>query len=68
MNRLEQENSEMQEELRECHKRLQSEGMSLLYDEAAEIQGIIESREHSHRLQLLDINRRYEEATTQYRN
>jgi hypothetical protein len=38
------------------------------YDEAAEIQGIIESREHSHRLQLLDINRRYEEATAQYRN
>lgn len=42
--------------------------MSLLYDEAAEIQGIIESREHSHRMQMMDITRRFEEAIAQYHN
>jgi hypothetical protein len=58
--RLEAENGELQEELREFKKRVRVEGISLLYDEATEIQGIIESREHSHRLEVQDVSRRYE--------
>lgn len=53
--------------MREFRRRVRVEGISLLYDEAAEIQGIIESREHSHRLELMDVSRRYEEVAALYR-
>lgn len=41
ISRLEAENAELGEEVRECRRRLRVEGISLLYDEATEIQGII---------------------------
>lgn len=40
--------------------------MSLQYEEAAEIQGIIESREHTHSLELQEVNKKYQEIIQLY--
>lgn len=42
----------MREKLSEYQKRVENDGINLQYEEAQEIQGIIESREHIHRVEI----------------
>ena len=48
ISQLEHEKSELREKVREYHKRLESEGISLQYEEATELQDIIEAQQHTH--------------------
>ena len=67
ISQLEHEKSELREKVRECQRRLESEGITLQHEEAAELQGIIESQQHTHRLELDDLNAKYEKVIVLYK-
>lgn len=56
----------MRESIKEYEKRLLDEGLSLQYEEASEIQGIIEAQQHNFGLELQQINEKYDRLLTSY--
>jgi hypothetical protein len=57
----------MKERLTEFQKRVESDGFNLQYEEAKEIQGIIESREHVFKVDLKEATDKYEEIIRTYK-
>ena len=57
----------MREQLNEFQKRVEREGFNLQYEEAKEIQGIIESREHVFNVELKEATDKYEEIISKYK-
>ena len=57
---MELEKTQLKEKLNEYQKRVENDGINLQYEEAQEIQGIIESREHIHRVEIEEIKAKYE--------
>ena len=52
----------MKEKLTEYQKRVENDGLNLQYEEAQEIQGIIESREHVHHVEIEEIKVKYQQT------
>lgn len=57
----------MKEQITHFQKRVESEGFNLQYEEAKEIQGIIEFREHVFNFELKEATDKYEGIITMYK-
>ena len=63
---LEKEKNDLKDSIQFYQQRVHNEGISLHYDEATEIKGIIEQREHHFQLEIKELNCKYNDIFNNY--